>query len=118
MSLNLNELSPEMQKKIRNLQGLQQSLEFIISQKLQLESTLKETELAIEELEKVDPEEVVYKSIGGIMVKSNKDKLLSEKKNQRTNVEMRVKTLKQKEDRTRSQIETLKNNIQGELQNQ
>jgi prefoldin beta subunit len=118
MSLNLNELSPEMQKKIRNLQGLQQSLEFIISQKLQLESTLKETELAIEELEKVEPEEVVYKSIGGIMVKSNKDKLLSEKKNQRTNVEMRVKTLKQKEDRTRNQIETLKNNIQGELQNQ
>ncbi|MEJ2252615.1 MAG: prefoldin subunit beta [Candidatus Lokiarchaeota archaeon] len=116
--INLNQLSEETQKKFRNLQNLQQSLEFIIQQKLQLESTLKDTELAIEELEKIEPEDVVYKSIGGIMVKSNRNTLLDEKKNQKTNYEMRVKTLKQKEDRTRNQIETISKNIQAELQTQ
>ncbi|MBD3194648.1 MAG: prefoldin subunit beta [Candidatus Lokiarchaeota archaeon] len=118
MSVNLDSLDEDLRKRIQNLKSLQNNLEFIVSQRIQMESNQGETELAIEELEKVEPEEVVYKSIGGIMVKSNKDKLLAEKKSQNTSLEMRIKTLKQKEERTRSQIKQLSQSLQSDLQQQ
>jgi prefoldin beta subunit len=118
MGINLNQIPDEIKQKIQQFQQLQQNLEYIINQRLQLESRLREIELAVEELEKTDPEEVIYKSIGGIMVRSEHDKLLAEKKNQKTSMEMRIKTLKQKEERARGQVEQLSKKIQKELQDQ
>jgi len=116
MSINLENLSEEQKKKLLNLNNLQQSFEFITSQRLQVESTLRETELAIEELEKINPEDTVYKAIGGILVKSEKTKLLDEKKSLKVTLEMRLKTLKQKEERVKAQIETMRKSLQADFQ--
>jgi len=116
MSIDLNSLDEEQKKKIINLNNLQQTFEFITTQKLQIESTIRETELAIEELEKINPEETVYKAIGGILIKSNKNKLLDEKKSLKVTLEMRLKTLKSKEERTRSNIEALRKSLQADFQ--
>jgi len=116
MTINLDSLSEEQKKKILNLNNLQQSFEFITSQRLQVESTLSETELAIEELEKINPEDIVYKAIGGILVKSEKNKLLDEKKSLKVTLEMRLKTLKQKEERVKNQIETMRKSLQADFQ--
>jgi len=118
MSINLDNVPEEVRKKIINLQNLQTTVEFLTNQKLQIDSSLRETELAIEELEKINQDTPVYKSIGGIFIKSQKDKLLSEKKSLKVTLEMRSKTLKQKEERTRNQLETMKKSIQADLQNQ
>ena len=115
MSINLENLSEETKKKIMDLNNLQQNLEFITTQKMQFESSQRETETAIEELEKIKPEDIVYNSIGGIFVKSEKSKLLDEKKNLKVTLEMRMKTLKSKEDRTRSEIERLSKSIQADI---
>jgi len=114
--INLDNLTEEQKKKLLNLNNLQQSFEFITSQRLQIESTLRETELAIEELEKIKPEDTVYKAIGGILVKSEKNKLTSEKKSLQTSLEMRLKTLKQKEERVKTQIETMRKSLQADFQ--
>jgi len=116
MSVNLENLSEEQKKKLLNFNNLQQSFEFIASQRLQFESTLRETELAVEELEKINPDDTVYKAIGGILVKSEKNKLLDEKKSLKVTLEMRLKTLKQKEDRVKTQIETLRKSLQADFQ--
>ncbi|NVM36750.1 MAG: prefoldin subunit beta [Candidatus Lokiarchaeota archaeon] len=116
MTINLDNLNEEQKKKLLNLNNLQQSFEFITSQRLQVESTFRETELAIEELEKINPEDTVYKSIGGILVKSEKNKLLDEKKSLKVTLEMRLKTLKQKEDRVKVQIETMRKSLQADFQ--
>ncbi len=116
MTINLDNLNEEQKKKILNLNNLQQSFEFITSQRLQVESTLRESELAIEELEKINPEDTVYKAIGGILVKSEKTKLLDEKKSLKVTLEMRLKTLKQKEDRVKSQIETMRKSLQADFE--
>ena len=116
MTINLDNLNEEQKKKLLNLNNLQQSFEFITSQRLQLESTFRETELAIEELEKINPEDTVYKSIGGILVKSEKNKLLDEKKSLKVTLEMRLKTLKQKEERVKTQIETMRKSLQADFQ--
>ena len=117
MSINLDNLDEEVRKKVINLQNLSGSMEFLTNQKLQLESSQRETELAIEELEKISPDDVVYKSIGGILVKSEKNKLLDEKKSLKVTLEMRLKTIQQKLDRTKNQIETMRKSIQADLQN-
>jgi len=116
MTINLDNLNEEQKKKILNLNNLQQSFEFITSQRLQVESTLRETELAIEELEKVNPTDTVYKAIGGILVKSEKNKLTDEKKSLKVTLEMRLKTLKQKEERVKTQIETMRKSLQADFE--
>lgn len=116
MTINLDNLNAEQRQKLLNFNNLQQSFEFITSQRLQIESTLRETELAIEELEKINPDDTVYKAIGGILVKSEKNKLLDEKKSLKVTLEMRLKTLKQKEERVKTQIETMRKSIQADFQ--
>ena len=116
MTINLDNLNEEQKKKLLNLNNLQQTFEFITSQRLQIESTSRETELAIEELEKINPEDTVYKTIGGILVKSEKNKLLDEKKSLKVTLEMRLKTLKQKEERVKTQIETMRKSLQADFQ--
>lgn len=118
MSINLDDLSEEQRKKIMNLNNLQQSFEVIMSQRLQIESTMRDTDLAIEELEKINSEDIVYKAIGGILVKSEKNKLLDEKKSLKVTLEMRLKTLKQKEERVRNQIETMRKSFEADFQAQ
>ncbi len=115
--INLDNLSDDLKKKIQNLQNLQQSFEFLTNQKLQYESQKLDTQKAIEELEKVGADDSVYKSIGGILVKSNKDRLLDEKKSLNVTLEMRLKTLNQKIDRTKTELETLSKSVQTEIQN-
>ena len=117
MTINIDNLNEEQKKKLLNFNNLQQSFEFITSQRLQIESTFRETELAIEELEKINPEDTVYKTIGGILVKSEKNKLLDEKKSLKVTLEMRLKTLKQKEERVKTQIETMRKSLQADFQN-
>ena len=117
MSLNLDNLDEETRNKLMNLQNLSQSLEFLTNQRLQMEATLRETELTIEELSNVEDDTLVYKSIGGILVKSDKNKLLDEKKSVKVTLDMRIKTIKQKEDRSKQQLETLRKSLQSDLQN-
>lgn len=116
MTINLDNLNEEQKQKLLNFNNLQQSFEFLTSQRLQVESTLRETELAIEELEKINPDDTVYKAIGGILVKSEKNKLLDEKKSLKVTLEMRLKTLKQKEERVKTQIETMRKSLQADFQ--
>ncbi len=116
MGINLESLDPELRKKILNLNNLQQSLEFLTSQKMHLESSFRECELAISELEKISDDTTVYKSIGGIMVKSEKRKLLDEKKSLKVTLEMRLKTIKSKESIVTTQIDTMRKSVQADLQ--
>ena len=110
-------MDEETKKKLQNLTALSQSLEFYTQQKLQIDSQIRETELAIEELEKASSDTTVYKNIGGIMVKSNRDKLLDEKKSLKITLEMRSKTIAQKTERTKNSFETLQQSLQNELSN-
>lgn len=114
--MTIENLNEEQKKKLMNFNNLRQSLEFITSQRLQVESSLRETEVAIEELEKINPEDTVYKAIGGILVKIKRDKLLDEKKSLKVTLEMRLKTIKQKEERVKNQLETMSKSLQADLQ--
>jgi len=116
-NINLDSLNDETKKKILNMQNLSTTLEFLTQQKVQIETAQRECEIAIEELDKIDPDEVVYKSIGGIMVKSEKNKLLEEKKSLKVSLEMRLKTVDQKKSRVEGEVDRMRKSLQLDLQN-
>ena len=87
-------LSPYLKDKLEQAQRLQSELETIMNQRYQLEVSLKETEKSIEELEKLDENAIVYKSVGAILVKvkSNED-IKKELEENKEMVELRLKTI-------------------------
>ena len=83
MSSN-QQIPPLVQEQLAKLQQTQQNLQSILAQKQQLEFDKLETEKALEELQKVNDDDMVFKHAGTILIKSNKkilSKNLMKKKN-------------------------------------
>lgn len=118
MTINFDQLNEETKKKFQTLSQFGQTLEILTQQKLQIDSNIRETELAIESLTEATPDTPVYKSIGGVMVKSTRDKLLDEKNSNKETLTMQSKTLAQKIERTKSTFENMQKSLQEDLQNQ
>ncbi|MHA1196033.1 MAG: prefoldin subunit [Promethearchaeota archaeon] len=117
MAINFDQLDEGTKKKLQDLATLSQNLEFLAQQKAQLETSMREADLAIEELEKSNEDVVVYKNIGGILIKSERNKLLDEKRSLKKMLEMRIKTLDQKMERTKSTLESMQKSLQNIFQN-
>jgi prefoldin beta subunit len=72
------EIPPWLREQLTRLQQLQQNLQAILMQKQQLEAESVEIEKATEELKKSEQDEVVYKSVGPLLIKTKKDDTLKE----------------------------------------
>ena len=94
------ELPPQVQNQLLQLQQLQQQAQMISAQKAQLTMELKEIELALKELEKVDDKATVFKSIGGI----------------KETLEVRIKTLERQEERIKKRFDEIQNKMKGFFQ--
>lgn len=110
------ELPPQVQEQLVRLQQLQQTLQSVVTQKQQLELELNETDKALSELEKSTDETPVYKSVGSILVKSNKQALLGELKERKELLTTRVTVLGKQEERTRERLKELQEKLQERLQ--
>ena len=110
-------ISPQLQDQIMKLQQVQQQVELLVNQRMQLERELKEVERAVTELEQLDPANaVVYKTIGAILVKADRDKVQEELKDRKETLEMRIKTITRQEERAKSDYEEKRKVIQASLQ--
>lgn len=110
------ELPPQVQEQLVRLQQLQQTLQSVVSQKQQLELELSETDKALTELEKSTDETPVYKSVGSILVKSNRQGLLTELKERKELLTTRVTVLGKQEERTRERLKESQEKLQERLQ--
>ncbi|MGD0176928.1 MAG: prefoldin subunit beta [Candidatus Bathyarchaeia archaeon] len=110
------ELPPQVQEQLVRLQQLQQTLQSVAAQKQQLEMELNETDKAIAELEKSTDETPVYKSVGSILVKSNRQNLLTELKERKELLTTRVTVLGKQEERTRERLKEAQEKLQERLQ--
>lgn len=115
MSEDISRLPPQIQQRLLRLQQLQQTFQGVISQKQQLELQLTEIEQAVGELEKLNEKGVVYKSIGALLVKSEKDKLKPELEERKELLKMRVDVLSKQEERLRTQVKNLQDKLQQDL---
>lgn len=115
MAIKFEDLPPQVQNQLRQLQQLQQQLEITVQQKLQIEIKLRETENALEELGKMEGDEAVYKSIGNLIIKANKENLIKELKEDKEATEIRKRSIEEQEKRLKERIEELQNKLQEEL---
>jgi len=109
-------LPPQVQEQLIRLQQLQQTLQSVVAQKQQLELELNETDRALSELEKSTDDTPVYKSVGSILVKSNRQSLIAELKEKKELLTTRVTVLGKQEERTRERLKEIQEKLQERLQ--
>ncbi len=109
------ELPPQVQEQLVRLQQLQQTLQSVVAQKQQLDLELNETDKAVTELDKSTDDTPVYKSVGSILVKANRQTLLTELKERKEFLTTRVTVLGKQEERTRERLKEVQEGLQQRL---
>ena len=109
------QLPPQIQEDLVRLQQLQQTLQVVVTQKQQLEIESSEVEKALSELEKITDDVPVYKSVGSILLKTDRQGLMSELKEKKELINTRVTVLGKQEERTRERLKELQDRLQQRL---
>ncbi len=109
------ELPPQVQNMIAQLQTVQQQLQMVMSQKIQLENALKEVENAIREVEKVHENTPIYKSVGTVLVKAEKEDILKELKEKKETMEVRIRALGRQEEKLKERLKELQEKVKSML---
>jgi len=115
MSDEISKLPPQVQERLLRLQQVQQSLQSVLTQKQQLELELAETDQALSELAKLDENATIYKSIGSLLVKTEKDKVTTELTERKELLNTRITVMGKQEERLRTQAKDLQARLQKDL---
>ena len=102
----------ETEKKISQLQMMEQGMQTFFLQKQQFQTQLIEIESALKELEKAKE---AYKIVGNIMVSSNKEELENDLKKKKEMVELRIKTLEKQESQIKEKASAVQEEVMKEL---
>ena len=114
----MEKLSPQIRHQLAQYQQAQQQAQMLMNQRQQLEMLLRETERAHEELSKLPDDNVVYKSVGTILVKSNKTELQKNLAEQKETLDLRVKTLERQGERAVQRLKEMQVKIDEALKGQ
>ncbi len=94
---------------------MQQTLQAVSTQKQQLEIEASETDRALAELDKLSDNSVVYKSVGSLLLRSDRQVLLAELKERKELLGTRVTVLGRQEERTKERMKELQEKLQEKL---
>ena len=102
------EVSKDSEKKLGQLQMLEQSMQNFLMQKQQFQLQQVEIESALKELEKVNE---AYKIVGNIMVLSKKDDLKEDLTSKKEVIGLRIKNMEKQENQLREKASKLQNEV-------
>ena len=111
MSQN-QQIPPMVQEQLAKLQQTQQNLQMILAQKQQLELDQLETGKALEELNKADDNDAVFKHAGTILIKSNKKDLIEELEEKKELAKTKSSLLAKQEERLKTSLKEQEIKIQ------
>ncbi|HVO85871.1 MAG TPA: prefoldin subunit beta [Candidatus Eisenbacteria bacterium] len=115
MSDEISTLPPQIQERLLRLQQLQQTLQSILGQKQQVEMETMEINQALEELQKLTDDAVIYKATGSLLVKAEKNKVSVELNERKDLLTTRTTVLTKQEERLRGQVKELQTKLQQDL---
>jgi len=98
------QIPPWLQEQLGKMQQAQQNLQSIMAQKQQLDLEQHESNKALEELNKINDDETVYKYAGSILVKSNKKTLVDEIEEKNELAKTRSTILAKQEERVKQTL--------------
>ena len=87
----------------------------VISQKQQLELESSEIERALSELQKVTDDATVYKSIGSLLIKTQRAEIMKELEERKDLAKTRITVLAKQEERTKERVKELQQRLQERL---
>ena len=99
-------LPPDLENKLVEAQRLQEQLNRVVQERVALESEKSEIERVLKLLEEVGENEV-YRSVGGILVKVPKEKVVNELKDRLEIIDLRLEKLRRQESELRKRLEQL-----------
>ncbi|MBW2977364.1 prefoldin subunit beta [Candidatus Woesearchaeota archaeon] len=105
-------MDKDTEKKLGQLQMIEQNLQGMLVQKQQFQTQLIEIESALKELETAKES---YKIIGNIMVSSNKEDLKKDLQGKKERAELRIKTVEKQEKSLREKAGGMQSEIVKEL---
>ncbi len=108
-----NKIDKETQEKIQMLQIYEQNFQSILMQKQTFQVELNETEKALEELK--DSKDDVFKIIGNIIIKTNKQKLEEESKKKKELLSLRLKSIEKQEEELTKELEKIRQEVMAKL---
>jgi prefoldin beta subunit len=109
------EIPPQLQQELLMREQIRQKLIELLERRQQFEIMLRETEGALSELDKIDSTVPVYKSVGPLLIRADKDKIKTELGERKETLSLQAKTLEKQEERTRKQLEEKDTKLQEEL---
>jgi len=108
-------ITPQLQEQLQRLQQLQQTLEAVVAQRQQLEMESVEVNRALSELEKIADEGLVYKSIGSLLVRAEKKKVIDELVERKELLATRITVFQRQQTRADERLKELQKSIQNQL---
>jgi len=107
-------INKETQEKIQELQQIEQNMQSFMIQKQNFNAQLAEIDSALKEIGKSKD---MYKIIGNVMVKANKDDLEKELKQKKEMFELRIKNIEKQENKIKDKASELQKEIMKEMEN-
>ena len=104
-------LPPELENKIARMQQLQAQYNRIVQERVAVESEIAEIDRILKVLSEVQ-DSTVYRMVGGILVKVERDKVKKELEDRKEILELRLQKLKKQEQEIRKQLEQLTREVQ------
>ena len=95
--------------KIQQIQFMEQNIQNLFMQKQAFRMELSESESAIKEIENSDEE--IFKIIGQLMIKTDKQKTKEELSNKEKILKLRIKTIEKQEDSLTEKMENLRKEV-------
>ena len=111
------QMPPWLQEQITKMQQSQQNLQSILAQKQQVEMENTESDRALEELQKANDDEQVFKYAGSILIKSDKKTLIEELEEKKELSKTKIIVLKKQEERLKVSLQEQEKKIQEMLKN-
>ncbi len=110
------ELDKESQEKLQELQILEHNLQNILMQKQAFQLELNETVNALEEVKKTSSD--IYKMVGSIMIKANKEKTLKDLEEKKKVLELRNKSLDNQEKLFHNKVQEIQGFLKTSVEKQ
>jgi prefoldin beta subunit len=111
----LANLDEDTQRKIQELQMLEQSFQQLLMQKNAFSMESNETDFIIKEVEKTEGE--VSRIIGNqVVIKSTKEAILEDMQNKKKLIETRMKTIDEQEKEFSEKIESIRTEVMKKIQ--
>ena len=111
----MQNIPPQVQAMLGQLESYQGQLQLVIQQKQKVQLELNDAKKALEEIEKVEGETVIYKTVGTLVVKTTKEKALEELKEKVETLEVRLNALERQEKKLNEKLKELTAQIQSSL---